>query len=827
MAGAAMPDKSATLNEIARAYNRLNERFGGVTAIAPPTMTVLTSHLNAPNIYRNIPAIQAFTLLAASLSDSQRRALASEDGLGMNDLNTDQQRGLFRAVLPDQEFQVIPRSTPGHATPGSEIRDISSQQLANARLRVGVGMTMAVATVDHDSRMLSPKLGSGGSAPIYELMRGNLQFEQDAVDGVRVRDEQTNHPKKGNLNYEASALQKAVPLKGVKTVGDLIARIASVTGVEIYADRRFEHRTVTLMSDRPVSQARDLLMALAFCVTGAYRRVATDTAAAFVLTDDVDGVGARRERIRELEADSDATRARFLVEAEDFLQKEATLRSLPLNWFGNPLTLTPEQQKGGNRDRLGAASIGSLTLSPDHLTGPQREALNQLGEQLHQEATTNPQLSLGELDVDKPVTLFLQPSIQMLVPGLAGPVDTDLGQWVTTLFQDVPRFRPQSRPSAPSAGPQGSLKELAAGITHRALLAHPRTTEQVDALIGRMKTMQLNELWIDLDSQPPVPASGAGADKNPPDLLAWALKGTVGTDIAVYPIFNLFDGRADTPRRLRDLTILGETSTQPADRAQRRAMLMEGVDNPAPPSGLDSRSAVSPFSPEVQSLLSARIKSVASTAGIAGMVWCGIDLTGYSIPKNSMQLSPYGQLGYTPAARLAFLRKAHTDPLDITSQSDVRALFERANMSLPLFDDYVIDRQLREEWNAFRAEWLRTCLRGIHAAAANGASKITPNIFMRPLHDVSGVTWYGTWDSADAPVPFHHTENEARADDGSLPGVAAEDKQAKAQSNVALVRLPITSATMDEAAIVRQWGQAFQDVAKFHLWDGFVLDARE
>ena len=83
-------------------------------------------------------------------------------------------------------------------------------------------------------------------------------------------------------------------MDGAKTVGDLMARIRAVTGVEIYADRRYVELDVYFRSGANVLiRAGDLLKTLALSVTGTCRRVASGADAAFVLTDDRVGCGIR------------------------------------------------------------------------------------------------------------------------------------------------------------------------------------------------------------------------------------------------------------------------------------------------------------------------------------------------------------------------------------------------------------------------------------------------------------------------------------------------------------------------------------------------------
>src|ERR1700678_3323344 len=92
----------------------------------------------------------------------------------------------------------------------------------------------------------------------------------------------------------------------------------------------------------------------------------------------------------------------------------------------------------------------------------------------------------------------------MLVPGLDGPVDTDLGQWVSDMFHDMSRWkRPRPRQQKPqgaavpaSAGNGADMAALVQPIARRALLARPRTTAEIDKIVAQMQHMGLNQLWL-------------------------------------------------------------------------------------------------------------------------------------------------------------------------------------------------------------------------------------------------------------------------------------------------------------------------------------------
>ncbi len=131
--GSEVPHSPASALQIANAFGRLLRSFGPVTAFAPPTMVVLNAEPVNPNPYDGLPDDEALKLLAASLTDSQWRALTGDQGLGADDLSTGTQRQLLAALLP-HTLRVVRHvsSGPPPAGPGQDL----TASLAQVRLRL-------------------------------------------------------------------------------------------------------------------------------------------------------------------------------------------------------------------------------------------------------------------------------------------------------------------------------------------------------------------------------------------------------------------------------------------------------------------------------------------------------------------------------------------------------------------------------------------------------------------------------------------------------------------------------------------------------------------
>ena len=848
--GATLPPAGSRVTQIAPAYGHTTRRYGSVTAVAPATMTLLNIPPTLPNIYLNIPAHEAFTLLAANMSQAQIQQMTSERGIGLSDMTSDLQRGLFLALIPNSSLPYQMRSAPGEpGGGGGTLQD----PLQNGRLRVGMKQSMTVHTPGKDTMGSVHSLRDPKGPPIYDAANQDHLFEQDVVDGATVHSVVANSLKKSQLNYGLPVLQTPIPLQGVKTVGELIARISEKTDLELYADPHYEEKPLLVAGARQTAPASDWLRALAVCVTGTYRRVGP----AYVLTDDLTGVASRRVQIADFQTDAAAQRAKPLADAEDKLQQSKALWKRSLSSFGDPLAPTPEQMAHKELEQLGGGAFRTMELNFDQLTPAQQEALKRYSEAAIQ---SSPDGSYKGVDFERPIEMYAVPSVQLLVPGVNGPIDTDIGQEVSDNFHDMSRWKSRhERKAAPNPKAGNSPEEnspsmsgLVSAIPHRALLANCRTTADVDNTVAKMKRMGLNELWLVVFTNGMVRVAGTPFPTlapDAPDLLTHALKVTQGTGIALYPVIDVFRWGATMLPAQVDLTITGETSAQYAQRIHRRNVLLAAANDNDPPGEPSLRQTACVFAPEVTSRLNGLVSALARRPGVAGIVWRETDPEGYAELDSDNIIRPVGseQLGYTEPARLAFLRRYHADPVDMMQPESGRGLEQRANTALPCFDDRQRDIKLGQLWNRFRAQANRQALTTLYAAAkpqnsnaqaensgtrphlnrrdadARNSGETTSRVFVRERRATYGTTWYGLWDGLESGLPTHHYNHEERAENGDFKDAPKEFQQARTQSKLNLLRLPFQGA-LDENALVKQWQKAFKDVALNKQWDGFVLE---
>lgn len=340
---AVLPTASGGLDDIAQAFGYETRAFGTVTALAPATMVVLNEDPAPPNVIADISAGTAFKMLAAGLNDAQWHALTSEAGLGLSDLTDDTQRGLFHALFPQGELMVASKDPALANLPPEkrgDIQDVSSQIDA---VHLRMGQTSRIYVHDHKGETAffsTPDPADAQRLMIYHPKRDTPV----ASHAVPLRAVVLNVPKPGQLNLAQPVLQTPVPLPGLRTVGDMVLRIGTLTHTELYADPHYAKRPLTVMGHASNAPAADLLRALALCVTGTFRQVGP----AFVLTDDLSGVGTRRERLSDWEDKARALEGQMRDGAGQALLAKRGKDARFIPSFGDPMALTPDQIKAEN-----------------------------------------------------------------------------------------------------------------------------------------------------------------------------------------------------------------------------------------------------------------------------------------------------------------------------------------------------------------------------------------------------------------------------------------------------------------------------------------------
>jgi hypothetical protein len=815
--GASLPPTGASLTEYAGAFGRMTQTFGSVTALAPDTMTLFNDQPGDPDLSLDINSYEAFQELAASLSDSQWQSLTSEAGLGLSDLTDDHQRDLFWAQFPHRTLKIAPASVDGKQPDSEAVTDVSNN-LSQIHLRLGQTATL-YAPRRGEGHIYATAPPDPNAAPRWVIFH-DKQPPQTQQYGVQLRADVPNAPKESDLRYDQAVLQTQIPLSGLKTVGDLILRIGHATGLELYADRHYEGRTLTLVGPATTALAVDLLHALTLCITGTFRGVGP----AYVLTDDLPGVAALHQIWSEFNDRVSALKNKPQDEAHRSLFSHRSVFDIPA--FGDPIAPTKAQEMPDPDTSMGHFFPQVPEFESESpfsaLTPAQQDMARRIvtsysathAAEIAKDPSQAPNLN-GQWEVSPRCAL------QAVLPGFSQPIEIRKTSLAMLVFPPDEVLQPlekkmeawekaQAAKKKPTK-PIPTLAVLLQQTPRRAVLADPHSPAEVRSLVAAMQKLGLNQLWLyvfeDGVSRIPgttLPQPSDGKD----DLLDAALAAAKGTGITVFPVMDLLTWGQSPPSAVQDINVLGETSVQIAARQKAQQSYQDPADT-SPPEGM----SVNPFAPDVWNSLTALVKAVAARPGIGGLVWRQTDPTGYDNPTGSAG-SLDDQLGYTLPARLAFLRQSHADPLDITTDD-----YSRMDFHLPNWDDAETDGKLREEWSAFRAVPDLTLLRSLYAttqaAASAGALPIIVNERRQWIED-----WYGTWDDPRMAPPTYHGGAETGDYDPGFDQTVLT--QAKTQSKTALATIIVKpDDELDDLALRLD---NILNGEKGKRWDGFVLD---
>lgn len=822
--GASLPGPRTDIRTIAAAFGRATHRFGSIVAVAPPLMSVFNASPADPDPFANLRPADALKRLAASLSDSQWRALVGPSGLGVADLTSPVQRALFDALFPgDLTVSRAPLTSPqiGDRIDPNDSKDLSGAR-GQIKMRLGVRPQFRVAAENRPNTHVNMYTPRDGRA--WRYFWPEMEGETGTVYGVKARDDVPNVPKRGQLDWDAAKFGVGIKTAGIETVGQLITRIANATQTEIYADARWEKKQLTILGTATTARASDWLRALAFCLTGTYRKVGP----AFVLTDDLLGRATLRQIWSDWSKKVEAARQEPMRDAESKLAARHASRDLTALPGG--VALTDEQKK---RAMAGyGPDMDGVPL--DKLPPEQQQIVRRLAREFIPDPETPDGLALdGKIGVSASVVM------EFTAPGLDGPVEVQgfglpLGQFSQEPMEPTPEETATAQAQTDAAivkpTPIPKLIDVLQSVPKRAVLAAPRTVEDVNALLASMKSLGFNQLWLDVFSDgvarlPGVPLSDAPLVSNAgPNVLDAAIATGRKTGIQVFASFDLLRWGKDAPASVADLSVLGEPSPM-ADARARDLILAEGGPNTPPeyvPPPADPRRMVSPFSPGVRESLTDLVRAVAVRPGLAGLVWRDTAATGY-VPGINVSRPTLAVLGFTEAARWIGLRHLHADPIDIVppgTESIDDALGGLGRTNETPNDD------LQTRWDKLRADADLSLLRALW----NAVPAATPNrprlsVIVRQRHPPedtfsSGESdWFASWDNPKLPPPAFRSPMDNIGMTETPPAFQDAATQAR-RSRVSFFVVPPSASAVNAAQLAESlsWRLANEK------WRGLVLD---
>ena len=785
-AGAGSTDSPvATPDSIAAAYGRIAAWHGHVLALAPPTMTVLNTDPALADLPLSELASQhPVPFLIGSLTEDQLRQMAA-GGLAFGDLTPDQQ-GLLKDMLP-HPFEIVPKAVQEEAVDMQSLQKQGmSMEAIIAKIKAANSEYMAqTKTVPEDTLSSQIRLhgflatdfsfdspegegiGAGTSdngfqtTGAYRLARdGRSVMFAPGDNKVQsyLRSETANTPKEGDLEWNRRDLERVVSLQGVKTVDDLVTRLAQSTHLELYADAHYGPQPLLLVGDLKTRQpAGDVMQALGLCVCGAWRHVGP----AYVLTDDVQGLGARQQFLREMVH----TWSGRLTSASESVG--AHLRDA--DWMhtlrfadGDVGALSPGQLEAITRKNQ---NYGSLSWKD--LPAPLRAALRgQLTRHFDEDTMASFERT------GNAVARALKPASEVGV-GLQLRLAVSLpGTGAMTLGDSYRVQMPREAPSGAAGDTSAPANSIVLDKPLRGVLCAPRSAEEARAVVARLPKMGLNALFLDVFTGgrtyfpnavlPPVPEKAG--------VLQAALDAAKPLHLPVYAVLDTLcwrkDGAAPHPQLwpagfAEDLTVAGEAPDQAVQRQLDAHSLRSDLDREYVMADAGTKGWASPLDSKVRALLPALVGALAGVKGLAGLAFQDTATLGYR--GLDFEYDDEGiSLGYVLANRLSYLRTTHTDPIDLSAASDSLQLFlpfegwsTSFEISLPNFRSSSEDMK---SWNRVRGDADKALLADCFTAARQAAPALpllmrerSIGVTFDPWTDPQRLNQYASLNSLDYP----------------------------------------------------------------------------
>lgn len=801
------PDGSLDLRDVAAFFDRKVASAGSVSVLAPATMVVLNPRPGKPDLFAGLSRAERLQMLLASLTPAEWRALGGARGLGAGDLATPAQRDLFLSLLP-RPFRVrrsetftTDRGNLDRRFDGEPIV-LSAAQRAAVRLRLVRRAALYVPldpAPDQPGRWRFRTVDTArerpdGTVSLFvddqssrDEARGVGGRTRTTAYGVLLRSEVPSRAKPGDLAFASPRLNAPLSLDGAAaTLGDLVRRAGEAARLTLYADARVAALPVTVLGDAQMPvRSGDVLQALALAVTGTFRKIVADETA-WVLTDDVEGIGTRQARLSEWASAAGAQAATQIA-----AWKTKIVAQNPAQYLGfapdDPHALPASVQEKittANKARSRYSPVGDVVNIADLPAAYQQmaRAAASPGERRpggDQEFVggQDPGVGVGQVGIRVSTRLVLD------IPGMGTADDPPIGNLPDNLdeFWREP-IAPPLPPSvqAPNApGPLDLSRLPAPFAATRALVVRPAGPEPAAALVREAHGRGFNQVWLVLPALSP-----ADDAQQAQTLVEAALKAGKQHNVAITVVASLLRRRPaspaipaapDAPGDALDRNLLGETSSEEARRRaesgagflwmtdeKQRAELRQRL--------LRTGDLLRVDAADVAAERKRWVLALAATPGLAGLVLDEIAAPGYSDPggaptssdpsRNEYEASGFG---YTPGLRLALLRQTSVDPVDLSGDQGFGAL------DLPFFstqnsrhfrpnnppNEAANDRSPGQAWNTVRFEANRRFLAGVHAALRAAHPDLPVFVGENgPWTGDQGPRWYSLWERPDALPRF-------------------------------------------------------------------------
>ncbi|MES2460812.1 MAG: hypothetical protein V4671_09515 [Armatimonadota bacterium] len=636
------------VSALAAHYGLSAVSLGSVAALAPPQIMRLRTPAKVPNLAAGMTTPEQTKYLASTLTPEQWAKLSSPAGLGQADL-TAIQRPIFLSLLPDP-FTIRRRGTAEHKV----LTEVERSQI---HLRLQLSTTLRFAQKDNAQIQSTPSTIdiSGDVANVATLVLPRRDGTLSAY-GEPIKEKIPNSLKKSDLDFSSSVLSSQIPVSGAVTVGALVRHIGETSGLELYADPRLAKTSLVTTGGK--AAAGDLLRATCLTLGAAFRAVGS----AYILTDDLEGLGSKRAKIYEWLSQADRDKASLLASAEAAFRSRTPLESVDIA-ADDPLRPGPEMlrslKKGWQSGDLTDPLVDYTALTP---------ALRSV---VDQEAKRRDESNSAAIDKDH-VWLGLELALAYDVPGVGSVRDPfgNLGG-LQSYLNGPANFASASQ--GEEGSPVSNDTSLPSSLNQKIVLVNLEAAN-LDPIIAQASLLQLTEMWIAVPDAASVPEA----------VLRRTITAATRAGLVVRFGLSVFSSSstADDASRGEDVNIMGETLSAYSNRVGWKRGAMAPLAYLVPDEVFRARAA-------------SEAARLAKLPGVSGIVLSDTVPPGYQ--KNSLKDLIMGRgdslnlsnlaLGYGAAMRLGFVRTRSIDPIDIPHDypSDPTSSYERLNLELGHF----------------------------------------------------------------------------------------------------------------------------------------------
>ena len=692
------------VQDIAARFDRHMVSARTVTAFAPTLTTILATRLPAPDFYAGLTRREKLRRLEAKLTEAQWRILGSPAGLGVADLQPAQKK-LWASLLPSTFFLTKRRTEDGPLGIGVRIMQpdtpVSLSPAQQAGTRLVLSRHLDWHFVDTKGEMIN--LGSSvvGEERTEIQTKENLSYlnPQKTLFGASLKEVVPDYAKPSQLAYDSSTLDAGVVLANAKTLGDLINLVKQKTGAALFCDVRYRDLLFQVKGGDQTVRAGDALQAVALAVSGTFRKVDDGKTSAYVLTDDVEGLGTRQARI------SEWMQAAVMASEAETQKTEIALGKANIGnyiaWAGDE----PNEPSGALSQRIEAYRAGKeAPVVPDKLPGNDYSNRNRIGlwvpstdlpasaqatvrqqsqtynKRIQEQAATETRFPVENAPIRTDVVqLHVNTRMAFVIPGV-GRVDVPLnsdGSYPQDLLPspDPAAIAALQKSQKPKPVPPFRLTQTGGNL--RALLvALPLNKSGVTDAVMAAKAHGFNQLWVEL------PEAGTK-----PAFLTETIAEAKAKGMKVQVVVPILRRSANlSPDLPRDHNMVGETMSEWATRRMGRAAPDLHQSDAPFNSYVRRQVAVSQTNASrqkkrgdfldandggVESAILSDLLVLSRTPDLAGIVACDLvspGSDGYTLPLFFDQgvQSLVEDFGYTPTSRLRFLQETGIDPVDLS-----------------------------------------------------------------------------------------------------------------------------------------------------------------